>query len=88
MHRCVADVMTNNSVSFGWCSGVAVGCDLQMNSESGPGDFYSAKCNWKFFSCTLKIKTPAILTIYHTLKYQLHNDTSDHNAECTDVLLV
>ena len=88
MHRCVAGVMTNNSVSFGWCSGVVVGCDLQMRSESGPGDFTLPSATGNFFSCTFKVKTSGILTIYRTSKYQLHNDASGHQAECTDVLLV
>jgi hypothetical protein len=88
MHRCVAGVTTNNSVSFGWCSGVVVGCDLQMRSESGPGDFTLPSATGKFISCTKTPKTQRFSTIYLTPKSQLRNDASGHQAECTDVLLV
>ena len=53
-----------------------------------PEVFTLSSATGNFISCTFKAKTPAILTIYYTSKYQLHNDTSDHQAECTDVLLV
>ena len=66
MHRCVAGVITNNSVRFDGCIGVVVGCDLQMRSESGPGDFTLPSATGNFISSTFKEKTLGILTIFYT----------------------